>query len=141
MCHSLSSRRFALAALLGIIGALGMPGCKRKPPAVICRVSYGGEVRRLEFAATADPYSVKSIDVADRFALKAIYLREPWNAASINVYAYAYQGASDELRLLQESKYAPPFSFATDARYGFTGRQQVYSANQRELDYWCELSR
>ncbi|HET7545426.1 MAG TPA: hypothetical protein VFK05_36415 [Polyangiaceae bacterium] len=133
----MGSRRFALA-LLGAFGALG---CDRHPPAVVCRVSYGGEVKRLEFPATKNPYAVKAVDVADRFSLKVIYVREPWRAASINVYAYAYQGDNPGARLLQESKFAPPFSHETETRYGFTGRQLVYSADQRELDYWCELTR
>lgn len=125
--------------LLVAAGLLGALGCERKTPAVDCRVTYGGETRRLEFPPTQSPYSVRAVDVAGRFAFKAIYLREPWQAASINVYAYQRTGTED--RLLQESKYAPPFSLGSGARYGFTGLQLVYSTEQRELDYWCQLSR
>lgn len=93
----------------------------------------------MEFPATTNPYAVKAVDVAGRFRFKAIYIREPWRAAAINVYVYSQAGAGEAL--LQEGKYGPPYSLGTGARYGFTGRQLVYSAEQRELEYWCELSR
>jgi len=137
MRRRLGSPHNASAALL-MLALFGPLACNRKPSAVVCHVTYGGEARHLQFPATDSPYTVKAIDVAGRFAFKAIYVREPWRAASINVYAY--QCASSGDRLLQEGKYAPPFSSANAARYGFTGRQLVYSADQRELEYWCELS-
>jgi len=112
-------------------------GCARKSNTVACTVSYGGEARRLEFPATSDPYGVQALDVAGRFRFKATYIREPSRAASINVYAY--QQVDGGSVLLQEGKYAPPFSLGARARYGFTGRQLVYSATERELEYWCEL--
>jgi len=124
-----------------LTGALwwGTVGCGRSDNAVVCTVTYGGQAQRLEFPATNEPYAVKAVDVAGRFRFKAIYIREPWRAAAINVYAYAQADAGDAL--LQEGKYGPPFSRAAGARYGFTGRQLVYSPEQRELEYWCELSR
>lgn len=128
----------ALGLLAGAALLVGAAGCARKSHAVVCSVTYGGEERRLEFPATADPYVVKAVDVAGRFRFKAIYIREPWNAAAVNVYAYQQSDAGDVL--LQEGKYGPPFLRVGDARYGFTGRQLVYSREQRELEYWCELS-
>jgi len=133
-------RGMALVSLAPLALALlgNGAGCARKAKAVICTVTYGGEARRLEFPATTDPYGVKALDVAGRFRFKATYIREPRSAASINVYAYQQvDGASV---LLQEGKYAPPFLPRAGARYGFTGRQLVYSATERELEYWCELS-
>jgi hypothetical protein len=121
------------------VSLLGLVGCGRAPHAVVCTVSYGGEAQRLEFPATTDPYGVKAVDVAGRFRFKAIYIREPWSAAAINVYAYRQAGSGDVL--LQEGKYGPAASTVSQARYGFTGRQLVYSPEQRELEYWCELSR
>lgn len=128
------------AEAFGSLGLLlfSLLGCDRKSHAVMCTVTYGGEARRLEFPATANPYGVKAVDVAGRFRFKASYVREPWSAAAVNVYAY--QQADDGDVLLQEGKYGPPFSLAGRGRYGFTGRQLVYSRQQRELEYWCELS-
>jgi len=132
-----SGSQYNASAALLALALIGPLGCGRKPLPVVCHVTYGGEARRLEFPAADSPYTVKAIDVAGRFAFKAIYVREPWRAASINVYAY--QRASNGDRLLQEGKYVPPFSSANAARYGFTGRQLLYSPEQRELEYWCEL--
>jgi len=123
-----------------LVAALWPPlvSCGRNEHPVVCTVTYGGAAQRLAFPATTNPYGVKAIDVAGRFAFKAIYIREPWRAASINVYAY-HQADSGNV-LLQEGKYGPPFSPSGGARYGFTGRQLVYSPDQRELEYWCELT-
>ena|SRR6478735_1486321 len=122
-----------------VAGLLGGAGCARKPDAVACTVTYGGESRRFSFPATDDPYAVQAVDIAGRFLFKATYIREPSRAASINLYAY--ERADDGDRLLQEAKYAPSPSLGVGARHGFTGRQLLYSQNQRELEYWCELSR
>ena len=127
--------RCGLAGCLTIFGALG---CSENSHVVACAVSYGGETKLLEFAPTQNPYAVKAIDIAGRFAFKAVYVRKPWLAASIHVYAY--RATSSGPRLLQEGKYAPPFATTGDPRYGFTGRQLVYSNDQRELEYWCGLS-
>ena len=123
-----------LGAGLTLFGALG---CTSKAPAVTCTCSYGGADQQLQFPATSDPYRVKAVDIAGRFRLKAVYVREPWRAAHVNVYAYHQAEAGDVL--LQEGNYLPPFS-GTSGRYGFTGRQLVYSPTQRELEYWCQLS-
>ncbi len=125
-------------ALLAAALLAGGTGCARKANAVACTVSYGGEARRLVFPATTDPYRPKALDVAGRFRFKATYIREPWRAASINVYAYHQVDGKDVL--LQEGKYTPPYALGAGARYGFTGRQLVYSPTERELEYWCELS-
>jgi hypothetical protein len=124
-----------LAACLVLAGGFG---CARKGPALECTVVYGGEARRLQFPSTTEPYRVVPQDVAGRFRFKAVYIRDPWSAASINLYAYQQADAGDVL--LQQAKYLPPFSLGKGARYGFTGRQLVYSTEQRELEYWCELS-
>ena len=121
-------------------GALpgGGVGCARKASAVTCTVTYGGSQRRFEVPATSDPYSVKAFDVAGRFSFKATYIREPWRAASVNIYAYQQVDGGNVL--LQEGKYTPPFAPKPGTRYGFTGRQLVYSPSERELEYWCEVS-
>jgi hypothetical protein len=106
---------------------------------VLCTCVYGGTEQHLVFPETRDPYSVKGVDVSGRFRFKAIYLRGPEHQASVNVYAY-HQAENRDV-LLQEGKYGPPFASRTsNGRYGFTGRQLVYSPTERELEYWCELS-
>ena len=111
--------------------------CVRKPKAVTCTVTYGGEARRLEFPEASDPYGASAVDISGRFRFKVSYLRAASRAATINVYAYQQVDGGNVL--LQEGKYTAPLSLA-GTRYGFTGRQLVYSASERELEYWCELS-
>jgi hypothetical protein len=125
-------RSFGLALCLSGV----LLGCSQKQSAIVCTSSYGGAAQRSVFPATSAPYAAKPVDVGSRFRLKVVYLREPWRAASVNVYAYARDGNRDEL--LQQGTYLPPFS--ASRRFGFTGRQLVYSREQRELEYWCELS-
>lgn len=116
----------------------GLFGCTQKTPTVACTCTYGGQAQRLSFPATREPYRVLPQEVGGRFRLKVVYLREPWRSASLNVYAYARREDHDVL--LQEGKYLPPYSTSpSGGRFGFTGRQLVYSAEQRELEYWCEL--
>ena len=130
---------FGLLCLGASLACLGTLACARRGPAVLCSCSYGGAEQRLVFPATRDPYRVKAVDIAGRFRFKVVYVREPWRAATVNVYAY--HQADDRDVLLQEAKYSPPFAAAAgDGRYGFTGRQLVYSPTERELAYWCELS-
>jgi hypothetical protein len=126
----------ALALLLAL-ATLG--GCARKTPAVVCTCNYGGELKRLEFPATRDPYAVKSMDIAGRFRFKAVYLRETWTKASVSIYAYHHGEQGDVL--LQEGKYTPPFSTSTtEGTTSFTGRQLLYAPDEHELEYWCGLS-
>jgi len=133
--HAPMSRAFCFAWAVWLCS--GGFGCAQKTHAVSCTCTYGGQAKRLLFPATRDPYRVLPVDIGGRFRLKVVYLREPWRLASLNVYAYAQ--SEDRDVLLQEGKYSPPFSTTHGARFGFTGRQLVYSAEQRELEYWCEL--
>ena len=127
------------ARSLGLVICLGfgaLLGCTQKTRAVACTCTYGGEVKRLVFPATLEPYALQPVDVGARFRLKVVYLREPWRAASVSVYAYA-RGAEQDV-LLQQGQYLPPFR--ANGRFGFTGRQLLYSPAQRELEYWCEIA-
>jgi hypothetical protein len=65
-------------------------------------------------------------------------VRQPWSAASINLYVYDARDTPP--RILQEASYWPPFSAAGAASSGFTGQQMVYSSGEHELHYWCELA-
>ena len=83
------------------VALVALAGCTRKTPAVICTCNYGGEQTRLEFPATRDPYATKSVDIAGRFRFKAVYVREPWSRASVNVYAYLHTEHGDEAQQIE----------------------------------------
>jgi hypothetical protein len=120
---------------------LAAAGCQRAAPAgaLRCTFVYGGTEQTQDFAVTKDPYTAVPVSIADRFAFKAVYLREPADLASVNLYAYAHVEGSSELTLLHQTKYRAPYPSARhdDARYEFTGRHYAYSAAGRELEYWC----
>lgn len=107
------------------------------PPWLECTYSASNQTHTVRVEPTRDPYSVKELDVAGRFALKLVYVASPADVASFRVYAYEL--AEEGPVLLQEVKYRPPFaSGATPGRSEFTGRQQVYAHQLgRELAYAC----
>lgn len=86
---------------------------------------------------THDPYGVKELDVAGRFALKLVYVASPEDVASFR--AYAYEITDDGPVLLQEAKYHPPFvAGGAHGRTEFTGSQHIYAHQlSRELAYAC----
>lgn len=130
--------RLALAQGWALMALVAVAGCARETSAVVCTWNYGGELERVEFPATRDPYAVKSVDIGGRFRLKAVYLRETWTKASVSVYAYRHGEQGDVL--LQEGRYAPPFSTSTtEGITSFTGRQLIYAPDGHEFEYWCAL--
>jgi hypothetical protein len=77
------------------------------------------------------------VDVSGRFRFKVVYRALPVDSASASVYVYDAEHGD---RLLQEGRYHAPFANgALEPGFGFTGKQLVYSANNRELGYSCEL--
>ena len=116
---------------------IALTGCKHEP-AVVCHVTYGGEEQLLRFEATRAPYRVEPRDISGRYRFKAVYVRQPWSAASINLYVYDSRASPP--RILQQSCYLPPFSAPDSSGSGFTGLQMIYSSGEHELHYWCELS-
>ncbi len=135
MCRGLDLCRFRLGRMPAAGGCgLHAQGRDRGVPTV----TYGGVCAA---AASFRPRPSRTWCCRETwpggFRFKAVYIREPWSAASLNLYAYQ-QAANGDV-LLQEAKYLPPFSTGAGARYGFTGRQLVYSADQRSSNNWCEL--
>ena len=128
-----STLRWLLPALL-LCGACSRHGSERS---VVCHYAYGGDAARAVFAPTRDPYTAKAVSIANRFELKAVYLTSPEELATVNISVY---DVDNDGRLLHTVKYAPPYGRVSPVPgYGFTGRQRVYSAQGRELEYFCEL--
>jgi hypothetical protein len=120
------------------LALVALASCARKTPPVVCTCNYGGELKRLEFPATRDPYVVKSIEIPGRFRFKAVYLRDTEAKASVSVYVYRHDEHGDVL--LQEGKYTPRASTGTTEEAAFTGRQLLYAPDDHELEYWCAIS-
>jgi hypothetical protein len=107
------------------------------PPWLECTYSASNETHTARVEPTQDPYSVKELDVAGRFALKLVYVSSPEDVAAFRVYVYEIEDEGPVL--LQEAKYRPPFAKGTArGRSEFTGRQQIYAHQLgRELAYAC----
>jgi hypothetical protein len=112
---------------------------KRAEPLVDCTVRYASTSQQVRARPEKQPYEVQAVDIAERFAFKAVFRDSPRASASISLYVYAHEANGDEL--LQEVKYLPPYPAvpANAESYGFTGHQFVYSRDGRELEYWCRL--
>ena len=127
----------SLGVWLGVLLACA-GGCRagsEQNSSLVCSYSYGGTTRELTALPSAEPYTVTSTDVQHRFAFKVVYQLRP---LTINVYVYERAEPKDVL--LQELKYTTPFPAArSDAAFGFTGQQLVYSSEGRELQYHCAL--
>lgn len=113
---------------------------KSGKPLLRCQISQGGgDPHIFEFKQTADPYSVKSVDIDGHFRFKAVMVGTE-HIAYIKLYTY-YQ-ASHQVILLHEAKYVPPAVPSTsDSAGSFTGINYLYSPILgRELQYSCTLT-
>lgn len=138
--YCLKSPRLRSVVVLGALLALTACRSSRSAePKLQCTTIYGGTEVIHVITATQDPYRVVPINVEDRFEFKAVYVRQPLDVAAVNIYVYhpSERGPS----LLHQSKYRPPYPRASlHGRFGFTGLQAVYDADNRELKYWCAFA-
>lgn len=88
----------------------------------------------------SDPYTVKSVDINGVFRFKAVFIGSEQHIDYIKLYVYYHQAKSQWV-LLQQAKYTPPFSQATEPSVSLTGTNYLYSPQLgRELQYSCALS-
>ena len=120
-----AARFFATLILL-------LAGAAQAAPLLRCAVTYAGATQQVEARPVADPYTVASVDVGERFRFKAVLIGSDSGVERIALYAY--RETSEQNTIIQEAKYFPPF-----ARQ-LTGEQHLYAGPlERELIYRCEL--
>ena len=140
--------RLGAASLFGVFAwacasAAKAPAPTPAPPAtqapawLECTYSASNETHTVRVEPTQDPYGVKELDLAGRFAVKFVYVTSPADTASLRIYAYSV-GDADPV-LLHEGKYQLPLSAGpAHGRSDVTGRQLVYDRPLfRELSYSC----
>lgn len=104
-------------------------------PAVVCRYTYGGEMRTLAVAPTESPYTEPALQIGSFFKFRTVWVRQPAVEAGFHVYVYADDPGGPIL--VQQASWPAPG--ANQSRYGFTGLQRVYEPRRDgELQYWCE---
>lgn len=123
---------------LGLSIATLAAACSQRHKLPVCTFVYGGEQFVYRVPVARDPYAPAPLSIAERFSFRGVYLTEPRQVASLNLYVFAE--LPDGPRLLTQLSYAPPYhADQTVANgYGFTGRHRVYAPSDRELEFWCE---
>lgn len=113
------------------------PAGPQAPAWLECTYSASNETHTVRVEPTRDPYGVKELDVAGRFAVKFVYVTSPDDQAGLRIYAYGLGEGGPVL--LHEGIYRPPFAAGPPrGRSEITGRQLVYDHPLgRELAYAC----
>ncbi|MDI1259878.1 hypothetical protein [Aquabacterium sp.] len=104
-----------------------------------CQVRYASDTIHIETRPVANPYTVTSQDIGERFRFKAVMVGNDRQVDYIALYAYdmAMPGAP---LLIHEVVHQPPFSSNTTVP-GLTGWNHAYSARLgREMVYGCALT-
>jgi len=103
-----------------------------------CVIEVNGEVHQHVFSPTRDPYTVRSIDIGERFRFKAVVLGQGDDIELVNLYAY-YQTRRQPM-LMQHAKYLKPKAVLKPEPDSLTGKVALYSpVLGKELAYRCAL--
>jgi hypothetical protein len=103
-----------------------------------CDFEVNGEVHHHVFAPTTDPYAAQSVDIGERFRVKAVVLGQGDSIELVNVYVY-YQTRRQPM-VMQHAKYLQPLALENPRPGALTGRVALYSpVLGKELAYQCAL--
>lgn len=123
---------------IGILVGTALPTSAVAAPRLHCQIDQGNITRQLEFAPMADPYTVTSVNINDRFNFKAVVIGDERQVAYIKLYTY-YQTPQQPV-LLHEAKYVAPVARPDAAPASLTGVHYLYSPDLgRELQFGCAL--
>lgn len=107
-------------------------------PLLRCEIRQGGTSRVVAVMPVADPYSVKAIDINERFRFKAVVIGDALRVEYIKLYVYAH--TRREPVLLHQTSYLAPAAVRDVQPDALTGVNHVYSPLlERELRYGCAL--
>ena len=128
---------FALACASTSKAPSPAPPAPEVPSWLECTYSASNETHTVRVEPTPDPYGVKELEVAGRFAVKFVYAKSIEDTAGLRIYAYELGDAGPVL--LHEGKYRlPAVAGPSHGRGDVTGRQLVYDRPLgRELAYSC----
>lgn len=107
-------------------------------PELRCHFEVNAERFEHRFTPVSDPYTVSSVNLADRFRFKAVVLGNEAQVDLINLYV-SYQTERQPM-VLQHVKFVAPVAQAQPAPDALTGRVALYSPFLgKELQYSCAL--
>ena len=120
-----------------VFGALATTSVQAAP-LLKCHFEVNAERSEATFAPTSDPYTVDSVDLAQRFRFKAVVLGDQTRVDLINLYV-SYQTQRQPM-VLQHIKFVMPQPLKDPAPDALTGRVALYSPFLgKELQYGCAL--
>jgi hypothetical protein len=103
-----------------------------------CYFEVNAERFEHRFMPVSEPYSVTSVNLADRFRFKAVVLGDDKRVDLINLYV-SYQTDRQPV-LLQHTKFLAPNAQTMPNPDALTGRVALYSPFLgKELQYGCAL--
>ena len=107
-------------------------------PQLRCHFEVNAERFEHSFNPVSDPYTVTSVNLADRFRFKAVVLGDDTRVELINLYVF-YQTERQPM-ILQHTKYVAPQAQSAPDANALTGRVALYSPFLgKELLYGCAL--
>ena len=107
-------------------------------PVLRCEIHYGGEIISEDFQPGVDPYAVQPREIYERFLFKAVVIGNEKNLEYIKIYTYYKE--QNQVILLHEVKYLPPFRQSEPSSATLTGVNYLYApVLERELQYECRL--
>ena len=118
--------------------AVWFPVVAQAAPELLCHFEVNAERSVHRFVPVSDPYTVGSVNLADRFRFKAVVLGNDTRVDVINVYV-SYQTERQPM-LLQHVKFLAPVAQVQPTPDALTGRVALYSPFLgKELQYGCAL--
>jgi hypothetical protein len=107
-------------------------------PQLRCHFEVNAERFEHSFNPVSDPYTVTSVNLADRFRFKAVVLGDDTRVDLINLYV-SYQTQRQPM-VLQHTKFVTPIAQTQPSPDALTGRVALYSPFLgKELLYGCAL--
>lgn len=126
------------AWLLLCLGLSSLGAEAHASPVLRCHFEVNAEQFEHSFTPVQDPYTVRSIDLANRFRFKAVVLGDSAQVTLVNLYV-SYQTQRQPM-LLQHAKYVAPQAQPQPVPDALTGRVALYSPFLgKELVYGCAL--
>jgi hypothetical protein len=105
---------------------------------LVCQVRYGSETHWLRQAAGPDPYAAATVDVPERFRLRAVVLGTPTHIEHVSLTSYQLDESAPPL-ILHQVRLDGPFA-DEHAVPDLTGWQHVYDHGLgREMRFGCAL--
>lgn len=107
-------------------------------PRLSCEILQGGSTQTLQVDPVSDPYTVKALNINDRFRFKAVVVGNARQVDYIKLYAYTW--SSGKAVLLHQVRYLSPTPQAQGSPHALTGLHAIYSPELgREMQYGCAL--